>query len=80
MPRKRKDNIGDDDLEGYDSSFDDDELDSAGVTAKRSRKSDLTEKDPAPIVPSGSSKGVLEMLFLNNFCHVFLFYQSSLKV
>lgn len=55
MSRKRKDNVGEDDLEGYDSSFEDDE---EGTTAaKRHRKADLTDKEPAPnIVPSGSTK------------------------
>lgn len=66
MSRKRKDNIGEDDMEGYDSSFDDDgegdgeeaSSTSGGTKVKRSRQADLTEKVPAPYIqPSGSSKG-----------------------
>lgn len=52
---RRKDNVSHDDLEGYDSNFEDDDEESH--QSKRKRK-DLTEKDPAPIiVTSGSTKG-----------------------
>ncbi|CAL8069699.1 unnamed protein product [Orchesella dallaii] len=59
MSRKRKDNIGEDDMEGYDSNFDDDDDiddDNGVVKGKKVRKVDLTGKNPTPNVnpnPSG---------------------------